>query len=87
MSKIRGEQGNKVHEPHCHLEIDPHYYFHGTWALLEDFEVIDNFDDIFKAFSTPKSGYDDVGPKIWIANIIIWSLEYSWAEKIGLAGP
>ena len=33
-------------------------YFPATCALLEDFEIFDNFDHIFKAFSTPKSGYD-----------------------------
>ena len=32
--------------------------FHATYALLEDFEIFDNFDHIFKPFSTSKIVYD-----------------------------
>ena len=35
---------------------DLNFYFDATWALLEDFEIFDNFDHIFKAFSIPKGG-------------------------------
>ena len=59
--KMRGT----AHEFYFHLVIDLHSYFHATCALLEDFEIFDNFDHIFKAFSTPKSGYDPVGPKVF----------------------
>ena len=46
--------------------IDLHFYFHATCELLEHFEIFDNFDNILKPFSTPNSGYETVGPKIWI---------------------
>ena len=54
----------KVHEFHFRFGIDLHSQFHATCALLEDFEIFDNFDHIFKAFATLKSVYDSVGPKI-----------------------
>ena len=37
----------KVHEFLFRLEIDLHYYFHVTWALLEVFEIFDDFNHIF----------------------------------------
>ena len=58
--------GKKVHKFDFRPGIDLHSYFHATCALLEDFEIFDNFDHVFKALSTPKSGYDPVGPTILI---------------------
>ena len=63
--------GKTIHEFHFRLVIDLHSYFHITCALLEDFEIFDNVDHIFKAFSTPKSGYDPVEPKIRNVNTSI----------------
>ena len=69
MAKSRWK-GKKVHEFHFRHEIDLHFYFHATWALLE---IFDNFDHIFyltfELFSTPQGWYDPVGPKIWIVNV------------------
>ena len=31
-------------------------YFHATCAFLDDFEIFDNWDHIFKPFLTPKCG-------------------------------
>ena len=67
------KNGEKAHEFHFRLEIYLHYYFHATWALLYDFEILsDDFDHIFSHFSTPQSEYDPVGPKFWIVNASIW---------------
>ena len=50
-SQFRGK-GKKVHKFHFRLEIYLHYYFHATWALLEDFENFAHFDEIFNTFYT-----------------------------------
>ena len=75
----------KNHGFHFRLVIDLHSYFLATFELLEYFENFDNFDHIFyltfEPFSTTKSGYDPVGPKIWIVNTNIWSPE-DQAENI-----
>ena len=85
---ISGEKGKKVHEFHFRLEIYLHYYFHATWALLEDFEIFDHFGHIFyltfSHLSTPQSGYDPVGPTIRIANASIWPLLHSWVINNGV---
>ena len=71
------KMGIKVHEFHFRLGIDLNSHFHATCALLEDFEIFENFDHIFKAFSTPKSGYDPVGPKIGLVNTSISPIKHS----------
>ena len=43
----KGIKRKKVYEFHFPLKIDLHYYFHVTWALLEDVEIFYNFDHIF----------------------------------------
>ena len=43
----KGVKRKKVYEFHFCLEIDLHFYFHAICALLEDFEIFDNFDHIF----------------------------------------
>ena len=40
-----GQKGEKVHEFHFRRGIDS--YFHTTCAVLEDFEIFNNFDHIF----------------------------------------
>ena len=40
--------GNKVHEFHFRLGIDLYSYFYATYALLEDFEIFDNFDHVLR---------------------------------------
>ena len=42
--------GKEVREFDFRLGIDLHSYFHATSALLEDFEIFNNFDHIFKPF-------------------------------------
>ena len=63
-------KGKNVNEYHFHPEIDLHYDFHVTCALLKKFGIFDYFDHIFhlpyEPFSTPQSGYDPDGPKILI---------------------
>ena len=39
--------GKKVHEFDFRPVIDLPFYFHTTYALLEDFDIFDNFDHIF----------------------------------------
>ena len=74
-----GQKGKKGHKIYFRFEFHLHYYFHATWALLEDYEIFAHFVHIFyltfSHFSTPQSCYDPVGPKIWIANASIWSIE------------
>ena len=53
----------KNHEFHFRLGIDLNSYFHATCALLEYFGIFDNFDHIFKPFSTPKMGMTRLGGK------------------------
>ena len=60
---------NKVLEFKFCLETVSHSYFQATFALLEDFEIFDNFEHISTSLSTPEIGYDPIGPKIWIVNI------------------
>ena len=43
---------DEVHEFHVRLQIDLHSYFHATFALLEDFEIFDDFDRIFAILSS-----------------------------------
>ena len=49
-----GVQMEKVHVFHFPLGIDLHSYFYATFALLKDCEIFDNFDYLFKHFSTLK---------------------------------
>ena len=67
----------KVHEFHFRIGNNLHSHLHATCVHLEDFEIFDNFDHIFKALSTPKSRYDLVGPKSWIVNTSILPIEHS----------
>ena len=46
------KKAQKVYEYHLHLEIDLHYHFHATWALLENFGILDHFDHIYSLLST-----------------------------------
>ena len=43
----RVQKRKQVHKFHFSIEINPHYFFHATWALLDDFEIFDDFDHIF----------------------------------------
>ena len=65
----RGSKGKKkIHEFYFQLELNQKSYFHAILALLEDFQIFDNFDHIFyltfSSFSTPQIGYDPVGSKV-----------------------
>ena len=76
---IKGEKGvkreKKVHEFHFRIEIDLHYFFHATCALLDHFEIFAHFDHIFLpyffALFDPSKWVGSVGPKIGIANTSI----------------
>ena len=41
------QKRKKNHEFNFRLKIDPHFYFHATWALLEEFETFDHFTTFF----------------------------------------
>ena len=58
-----GPNGEKVPEFHFRLRIDLHSYFHATFALLEDFEIFDNFDHILSLFRPLKVYMTRVGQK------------------------
>ena len=62
-----GQKEKKVHEFHFRLEIYLYYYFHATWALLEDFEIFAHFDHIFtllfRTFRPLKVGMTPLGQK------------------------
>ena len=52
MLRKRASKWKKTYEFYLGLEVNLHYYFHATWALLEDFEIFDNFDHIFTLLLT-----------------------------------
>ena len=62
-----GQKGKKGHKIYFRFEIHLHYYFHATWALLEDFEIFAHFDHIFallfRAFRPLKVGMTPLGQK------------------------
>ena len=75
----KGSNGEKVHEIHFRLDIDLHFYSYAPCALLEDFEIFNNYKQIFtiEFLSTPQSGYDPVGPSNLINNTSISPTKHS----------
>ena len=75
----RGVQnGGKIHEFNFCFEIDLHSYFHATCALLEDFEIFDNFDHILSLFRPLKVIMTRLGPKIELS---IWYFDQVYTAK------
>ena len=86
-----GEKGvkreKKVREFHFRFEIYLHYYFHVTWALLEDFEIFDNIENIFTSvlslFRPLRVGMTSLGKKFEL-QIQVIDQRNTTAEKNGL---
>ena len=82
---------NKNHEFHFRLEIDLYSYFHATCKLLQDFEILDNFDLIFTLLLSHvrplKVGMTPLGQKFELQIHVFDRLNTAEQKTMGLASP